>query len=155
VKKQGSFTDVENRKRGETIRSMHTLLLASAGIASLSFAVTLPLRVQQAERKSSAVVAARYLGTLEEISAAQTQQTQPPSCDHRNAANASDYFLNSAEVGVSATAAQQLTASFSVSGYSGSFTPTATLHYGHDFTIGAVTSSSSPLCPARVKTPSF
>ncbi len=42
-------------------------------------------------------------------------------------------------VGVDAAAAQQLTASFSVSGYSGSFTPTATLHYGNDYVLGSVT----------------
>ena len=47
-------------------------------------------------------------------------------------------MFNSAEVGVSGGSAQTLTATFSVSGYVGSFTPTAALHYGHDYTLGTV-----------------
>jgi len=49
--------------------------------------------------------------------------------------------FNAAQIGVSAGSAQTLTASFTVSGYAGSFTPTATLHYGHDYTLGAVSCS--------------
>lgn len=44
--------------------------------------------------------------------------------------------FNPVAVGVSSSAAQQLTASFSVTGTD---TPTATIHYGHDYTAGAVT----------------
>ena len=46
--------------------------------------------------------------------------------------------FHAAAVGISASSAQKLTASFAVSGYSGSFTPTATVHYGHDYTLGTV-----------------
>jgi hypothetical protein len=46
--------------------------------------------------------------------------------------------FNPATVGVAAGSAQQLMATFAVSGYTGSFTPTATLHYGHDYSAGAV-----------------
>ena len=49
--------------------------------------------------------------------------------------------FNAAQIGVSGGTAQTLTASFAVSGYAGSFTPTATLHYGHDYTLGAVSCS--------------
>ena len=153
MKKQSSFTNVERRKRGATIRSMHAFLLAAAGIASLSVAVTLPLRAQQVERKSSAGTTARYLGTLEEISAAQNPQLNHPLAIIAKPPTPAIISFNAAEVGVSATVAQQLTASFSVSGYSGSFTPTATLHYGHDYAIGAVTCSgggASETCNATV-----
>ena len=57
--------------------------------------------------------------------------------------------FHSAEVGISEASAQKLTASFEVSGYTGSFTPTATLHYGHDYELGAVkctVSGSSETC---------
>src|SRR6185312_13073007 len=37
----------------------------------------------------------------------------------------------------------QLTASFAVSGYSGTFTPTAVAHYGLDYTLGAVSCTGS------------
>lgn len=43
-----------------------------------------------------------------------------------------------AAVGIAASSAQELTASFEVSGYTGTFTPTAVFHYGHDYTKGAV-----------------
>ena len=46
--------------------------------------------------------------------------------------------FNAAPIGVSAGSAQILTASFTISDYAGSFTPTATLHYGHDYTLGTV-----------------
>jgi hypothetical protein len=46
--------------------------------------------------------------------------------------------FNAAAVGIPAASAQTLTASFLVSGYTGTFTPTATVHYGHDYTLGTV-----------------
>ncbi len=42
-----------------------------------------------------------------------------------------------ATASVGTTSPQSLTASFAVSGYTGSFTPTAVMHYGHDFSVGA------------------
>ncbi len=48
-----------------------------------------------------------------------------------------------AAVGVAASSAQKLTASFHVGGYSGTFTPTAAFHYGHDYTASAVTCTVS------------
>ena len=47
--------------------------------------------------------------------------------------------FNPAAVGISHGSAQQKTASFLVTGYAGSFTPTAALHYGIDYTKGSVT----------------
>ncbi len=61
--------------------------------------------------------------------------------------------FNPAAVGISAASAQKLTASFEVSGYSGSFTPTATMHYGHDYTLGTVScavSGSSETCKVTI-----
>ncbi len=46
--------------------------------------------------------------------------------------------FNPAAIGISAGSAQTLTASFTVTNYTGSFTPTAMAHYGHDYTLGAV-----------------
>jgi hypothetical protein len=47
--------------------------------------------------------------------------------------------FDAAAVGITPGSAQTLTASFAVSGISGGFTPTATLHYGHDYSLGPVT----------------
>src|ERR1700722_920173 len=58
-----------------------------------------------------------------------------------------------AAVGISQTSAQKLTASFLVSGYTGTFKPTAAAHYGHDYSLGAVTctvSGSSETCKVTV-----
>jgi streptogramin lyase len=46
--------------------------------------------------------------------------------------------FNAAQVGVVAASAQTLTASFALSGYTGSFTPTASLHYGLGYSLGKV-----------------
>jgi len=46
--------------------------------------------------------------------------------------------FHSAAVGIASSSAQKLTVSFKVSGYSGSFTPTAAMHYGYDYKLGAV-----------------
>jgi len=53
--------------------------------------------------------------------------------------NAPVILFHAAAVGISETSAQKLTASFAVSGYTGTFTPTAGFHYGHDYTRGPVT----------------
>jgi hypothetical protein len=61
--------------------------------------------------------------------------------------------FHAAAVGISLSSAQKLTASFNVSGYSGSFTPTAALHYGHDYVLGALSctvSGSSETCKVSV-----
>ena len=54
---------------------------------------------------------------------------------------------------VAESSPQKLTATFNVSGYSGSFTPTASMHYGHDYTLSAVkcvVSGSSETCKVTV-----
>jgi hypothetical protein len=61
--------------------------------------------------------------------------------------------FNAAKVGISETSAQKLTASFEVSGYTGTFTPTAALHYGHDYELGTVkctVSGSSETCKVPI-----
>ncbi|MGB8099690.1 MAG: protease pro-enzyme activation domain-containing protein [Terracidiphilus sp.] len=60
--------------------------------------------------------------------------------------------FNPAPIGISAASAQTLTASFTISNFKGSFTPTATLHYGHDYTLGAIncTGSSPETCTVAV-----
>ncbi len=54
---------------------------------------------------------------------------------------------------VGTTAPQTLTASFAVSGYTGSFTPTATMHYGKDFSVSPA--SCNPLPGAASETCTF
>lgn len=60
--------------------------------------------------------------------------------------------FNPAEVNIAASSVQTLTASFTVSGYSGSFTPTAVLHYAADFLISPVTCTggASETCTVSV-----
>ncbi len=61
--------------------------------------------------------------------------------------------FNPAAVGVSSSSAQTLDATFDVSGYSGSFTPTAAFHYGHDYKLGTITctgGSGSETCTVPV-----
>jgi hypothetical protein len=61
--------------------------------------------------------------------------------------------FNPAAVGISSSSAQKLIAKFHVSGYSGSFTPTAALHTGHDYTLGAVScvvSGSTENCSVTI-----
>jgi hypothetical protein len=61
--------------------------------------------------------------------------------------------FHAAAVGISSSSAQKITASFAVSGYTGSFTPTAAMHYGHDYTLSAVhctVSGSSETCKVQV-----
>jgi YVTN family beta-propeller protein len=50
----------------------------------------------------------------------------------------SPLVFNPAPVGVSLASAQTLTATFQMNGYAAGFTPTATLHYGLSYSIGAV-----------------
>ena len=66
---------------------------------------------------------------------------------------ASVLLFHAAAVGVSEASAQKLTATFDVSGYTGTFTPTAALHYGHDYKLGPVTcvvSGSTETCKVTV-----
>ena len=61
--------------------------------------------------------------------------------------------FHAAAVGISSSSAQKITESFAVSGYSGSFTPTAAMHYGHDYTLGAVhctVTGSTETCKVQV-----
>ena len=44
---------------------------------------------------------------------------------------------------IGTTAPQTLVAEFAVSGYTSSFTPTAKMHYGHDYTVGAASCTST------------
>lgn len=67
---------------------------------------------------------------------AQPASIPPPSVVAIPAQGALNFAA--AAVGIASTSAQKLTASFNVSGYSGSFTPTAALHYGHDYSIDTI-----------------
>jgi hypothetical protein len=61
--------------------------------------------------------------------------------------------FHAAVVGIAEASAQKLIAKFEVSGYTGTFTPTATLHYGHDYLSGKVTcvvSGSTETCSVPV-----
>jgi hypothetical protein len=61
--------------------------------------------------------------------------------------------FHAAAVGIAEASAQKLIAKFEVSGYTGTFTPTATLHYGHDYLSGKVScvvSGSTETCSVPV-----
>jgi hypothetical protein len=66
---------------------------------------------------------------------------QPPAVH----ATSSEHALafKPAAVGIAVASAQTLTATFHVTGYTGTFTPTAAFHYGHDYSLGAVTCTVS------------
>src|SRR5580658_6437645 len=112
---------------------MNPGFLARSAVSSLVALAALILPAQWA-RGEQAPLVVRYLGTLEKT--AERQYAHPDATQATSAANV--MMFNPAPVGVSAGSAQTLTATFSVSGYSGSFTPTAALHYGLSYTLGAV-----------------
>ncbi len=133
--------------------SFFSCLRLIAVMLFLCAATTLRVSAQQSEAIPQNGVTARYLGTVDPGSATPNGLSVHPLAITATPPAPAIISFSAAEVGVGAAAAQQLTASFSVSGYSGSFTPTATLHYGHDYTIGAVTctaSGASETCNATV-----
>jgi hypothetical protein len=82
-------------------------------------------------------VTATYLGTQESL---ETGRATPRAYTVSPAAPSIQF--NAAAVGIAPSAAQTLTATFNVSGNPGTpFTPTASLHYGLNFTVGTVTCS--------------
>ena len=53
-------------------------------------------------------------------------------------------IFNPAAVGIAHSSAQTITATFNVTGYAGNFTPTARLHYGLSYSLGAVHCTGGP-----------
>lgn len=91
-------------------------------------------------------VVARYLGTKEPSAppasyAERRGDARPLAITATPPAPAISF--NEAAVGIAAASAQTHTASFAVSGYTGSFTPTASLHYGLSYTAGTVSCSDT------------
>lgn len=82
----------------------------------------------------TAGVTAIFTGTLGDSAATTTGQSQPKATQ----ASPSQPAIVFSSVSLGTSAPPQLTATFAVSGYSGSFTPTAVAHYGIDYTAGAV-----------------
>jgi len=113
--------------------------------------VTLSLRFSHAAAQDQQIVA-RFLGAQEsQEKAARPSGVRPLAIVAIPTPPVISF--NPAAVGIAAASAQKLTASFEVSGYSGSFTPTATLHYGHDYTLGTVScvvSGSSETCTVPI-----
>jgi hypothetical protein len=101
----------------------------------------------------SAGITARFLGTSESPeTTAQLAAVHPLAVEGTPAQSV--IAFNPAAVGIKAGSAQKITAEFAVSGYTGSFTPTATLHYGLDYTVGAVKctpSGSAETCTMPVR----
>jgi len=95
-------------------------------------------------------IQARSTGVQEE----QAQTSSPGVGQPTIVANptAPAIVFNPAAVGISLGSAQTLDATFNVSGYSGSFTPTASFHYGHDYKLGTITCTggSSETCTVPV-----
>lgn len=115
---------------------MNPGFLVRSALASLFALMVVVLPANPAHGQEPSIVV-RYLGMVETTS--ERLHVQPETILATTAANV--MVFNPASVGVSAGSAQTLTASFSVSGYSGSFTPTANLHYGRDYTLGTVSCS--------------
>ncbi len=109
----------------------------TAGVATLA-TTALPV--------GSDALQATYAGATYYLTSTSTTFAQTVSNPPTATATSPAITFNPAAIGISAGSAQTLTASFSVSNYTSSFTPTATLHYGHDYTLGAVncTGGSSP-----------
>jgi hypothetical protein len=137
-----------------SIRSCMFLIGAMAAL----YASTMCLAAGQTETAPRQTgVTARYLGSLKPDSTGDVSQAVPslaaPLTVTASPAAPAILSFNPSAIGVATGSAQTLTASFSVSGYSGSFTPTAILHYGHDYTIGAVNcipSGASETCNVPV-----
>ena len=88
-------------------------------------------------------VVARYIGTAEAVHGLGGESVRPITAATQATPSAPVLTFDPAAVGVNPSSAQTLTATFAVSGYSGSFTPTATLHFGLNYSIGAVTCTDS------------
>jgi len=112
-----------------------------------SVAVALLVLVLPAFTQAQSAIKARFLGAADSASATTGEQKAnlgAPKPELTGASASSPVIsFSAATVGVAAGLAQQLTDSFAVTGYSGSFTPTATLHYGHDYSASAVSCSPS------------
>lgn len=96
-------------------------------------------------------IKARFVGTQQRPGQASLLGAVQPTIVANPTAPA--IVFNPAAVGISLGSAQTLDATFDVSGYSGSFTPTASFHYGHDYKLGTITctgGSSSETCTVPV-----
>lgn len=100
----------------------------------LSFALVLSTAIRA---MGESEIVARFLGA--NVAAPETEMPHPLATTAKPTPGV--MVFSAAQVGVAAGSAQKLTASFAVSGYTGSLTPTAALHYGHDYSLGAVNCS--------------
>ena len=135
--------------RGDMQNTQHLVsavrvALLMALILCLFLAMTSYAPAQQLETVTTQPgVTAVYLGEREAGSApASISDAQPLAVTAAPTPSAVLSF-NPDAVGVAFGSAQQLTASFLVSGYAGSFTPTASLHYGHDYDLSPVNCTPS------------
>lgn len=122
----GTPTGTVSFYNGTTLLGTGTL---TAGVATLA-TTALPL--------GSDALQATYLGATYYLAASPALLTQTVITLPTATANAPAITFNPAAIGIAAGSAQTLTASFTVSNYTGNFTPTAMAHYGHDYTLGAV-----------------
>ena len=123
--------------------------LVRSAVSSFIAMAALVLPAERAQGQQTPLVA-RYMGTLEKTG--ERQYAQPAATQGVPTANV--MMFNPAQVGVSASSAETLTATFAVSGYSGSFTPTAILHHGLSYTVGDVSckpNGASETCTVPVK----
>jgi hypothetical protein len=123
----GTPTGTVSFYNGTTLLGAGTL--NSSGVATLA-TTALPL--------GSDALQATYAGAIYYLASTSATFTQTVGQPPTASATSPAITFNQAAIGISAGSAQTLTASFTVSNYTGSFTPTATLHYGHDYTLGAV-----------------
>jgi hypothetical protein len=102
-------------------------------VSLISIAVFLTPATAQVES-----IKARFVGTQQSKGKPELNGAPQPAVVASSTLPA--IVFNPAAVGIT-SGAQTLDATFEVSGYSGSFTPTAAFHYGHDYKLGTITCS--------------
>lgn len=123
----------------------HTLvrgLWRAAPCLLLAWSSALCLNAAPTGQQDAIVV--RYLGTSDAAAQPSASGSAPgsdaiPMIAHTTATPSKPVIqFNPAAVGIAEATAQKLTATFTVSGYTGTFIPSAVLHYGLSYTLGTV-----------------
>ncbi len=134
------------RRLGGAVGAIALVLSLAVGNAALAQA---PVSGSASEVSAEPAARAVFLGAT-----SATPQARPaPAVITANPTAAAAIAFNPAAIGLDPATAQQITASFLVSGYAGNFTPTANLHYGHDYDLSPVTcvpSGANETCSTTV-----
>jgi hypothetical protein len=132
------------------------LAMAAYVLAGMGSARALAEAGKVGEARGGSQIKAKFLGAQKPGAAEASQRGDEqggPGEEHakpNQVATPTQLNVAFATAMVTTATPQTLDATFAISGYTGSFTPTAAMHYGHDYTIGTVsctpTSSTSENC---------